>query len=482
MPSTRNRVRNQTTSSFSPTDTSTWHQALVAQLYLLPAKTLQLQLTAKNLISTGNRSILVQRLYNALRRTETLSETLPSATSMMPTMSVDTQQSTTSVTTSNPPGDQQTCTTQSAISINTDQDSALHPNILLLAASQLSTTPINSSLVQHQHPTVIADSPTTTPPQDDRLSEASAIPSSMPPNTVMPAVIPPSMLPNTVIPPTTSTLITPDPVSSLPTGSSLLAPWTQPPVPACLCERILAGEFIDFNNLLTGAMFSTHDGPSCQSTAHSLTLQMSPQGGRFEIAPAHNTTHKINSFSLWMEAWNVYASTLLSANPSRALELFGYQRLITSANLRLLFSAWISYDTKFRTLAVNYPSLCWDVRHPDLWLECMTTSKPVTPDRWPCQHCNSIYHFPNRCPFRDGKTSVPNDTRPFSLALPTNPQQLSQSSDPHSRQPNPPPFLCRDFNNRRRCIRNCCNFHHLCERCGGSHPKLFCPNPTGQST
>ena len=226
----------------------------------------------------------------------------------VPTTSVDTQQSTTFVTTSNPPGDQQTLTTQSAVSINTEQDSSLHPqhlaNLLLLAASQLSTTPINSSLVQHQHPTVMADPPTTTPPQDDRLSEASGI---SPPN--VPAVIPPSMPPNTVIPPTTSTHITPDPVSSLP-GSSLLAPWTQPPVPAHLRECILAGEFIDFNNLLTGAMFSTHDSPSRQPTAHSLTLQMSPQGGGFEIAPAHNTTRKINSFSLWMEAWNVYACTL----------------------------------------------------------------------------------------------------------------------------------------------------------------------------
>ena len=213
---------------------------------------------------------------------------------MVPTTSVDTQQLTTFMTTSNPPGDQQTCTMRSAVSINTDQDSSLHPqrlaNLLLLPASQLSTTPINSSLVQHQHPTVMVEPPTTTPPQDDRLSKASTI--SLP---NVPAVIPPSMAPNTVIPPTTSTHITPNPVSSLP-GSSLLAPWIQSPVPARLRERILAGEFIDFNNLLTGAMFSTHDSPSCQSTAHSFTLQMSPQGSGFKIAPAHNTTRKLTPF------------------------------------------------------------------------------------------------------------------------------------------------------------------------------------------
>ena len=61
-----------------------------------------LTLTANNLVSTGSKLILAQRLYNALRRTETL----PSAASMVPTTSVDTQQSTIFVTTSNPPGDQ----------------------------------------------------------------------------------------------------------------------------------------------------------------------------------------------------------------------------------------------------------------------------------------------------------------------------------------------------------------------------------------
>ena len=119
------------------------------------------------------------------------------------------------------------------------------------------------------------------------------------------------------------------------------------------------------------------------------------------------------------------------SQPITCTGVVGYRRLITSANLHLPFSAWMSYDTKFYTLAANYPSLLWDVRHPDLWLEYMTIPKPVTPDRWPCPHCNSIYHFPYCCPFRDGKTSVLNDTRPFSLALPTNPQQ-SQSSNPHS--------------------------------------------------
>ena len=90
------------------------------------------------------------------------------------------------------------------------------------------------------------------------------------------------------------------------------------------------------------------------------------------------------------ETWNVYNSTLLSANPLCVLEVFGYQSLITSTSLHLPFSAWMSYDTKFHTLAANYPSFCWDVRHPEVWLECMTIPKPTTSECWPCLHYNSI--------------------------------------------------------------------------------------------
>ena len=87
--------------------------------------------------------------------------------------------------------------------------------------------------------------------------------------------------------------------------------------------------------------------------------------------------------------------------------------------LQLSFSAWVTYDVKFCTLATNNPLLCWDARHPDLWLECLKISKPVAPEceHWPCPHCNSAYHFPDCCPFRGGRFSASsaNDRQPLSL-------------------------------------------------------------------
>ena len=97
------------------------------------------------------------------------------------------------------------------------------------------------------------------------------------------------MPPNTIILPTTSTHITPDPVSSL-LGSSLLAPGLSLLFQhACVNVSSQVSLLILTTCYVTGAKFSTHDSPSRQSTAHSLTLQMSPQGGGFKIAPAHNT-------------------------------------------------------------------------------------------------------------------------------------------------------------------------------------------------
>jgi len=64
-------------------------------------------------------------------------------------------------------------------------------------------------------------------------------------------------------------------------------------------------------------------------------MQMSPQSGEIQFAPTPTHTKKINSFALWMEAWNVYVGTVLSAKPSRTLEFFGYQHIITSLNLSL---------------------------------------------------------------------------------------------------------------------------------------------------
>ena len=227
---------------------------------------------------------MAQRLHDALATDETAGRT--------PTDSASTVQSDQLSVGSTTPLIPSAPSTDSTHRAAENQIQTQHlATLLLQAASHLSTS---SAQQQHSAGTHAVQAPVTPVPsvlpqprQDDQLSEASGTPP-------------------------TPICVNPDPAATL------------PPVPARLHDRIIAGEFIDLNNLLTKAMFSTRDGPLHQQTpTRSLTLQMSTQTGEFEIAQTPTASRKINSFALWMEAWNVYASTLLSSNPSHALELFG---------------------------------------------------------------------------------------------------------------------------------------------------------------
>ena len=158
-----------------------------------------------------------------------------------------------------------------------------------------------------------------------------------------------------------------------------------------------------------------------------------------------------------MEAWNVYLAVRVSISPSCAPQLIAYQRIITSANSQHSLHAWLSYDVRFRTKAANDPSLRWDIRDLDLWLECFPgTSNPT--NRWPCNHCGGTTHYPINCPFRSSPSRAPGGPQP----APTNPQQRA----------NQPP-VCRDFN-RFTCHRDTCKFLHTCEICTGAHPAKSC--------
>lgn len=87
------------------------------------------------------------------------------------------------------------------------------------------------------------------------------------------------------------------------------------------------------------------------------------------------------------------------------LKLLGYQRLITSANL-WASTPILSYDTRFWTLGTTDPALCWDIHHPDLWLEYLTVSWMAASVHWPCLHCSTLYHS-RCCPFRSSRPSAP---------------------------------------------------------------------------
>ena len=165
-----------------------------------------------------------------------------------------------------------------------------------------------------------------------------------------------------------------------------------PPVPPRTKDKIISGEFIDLATLLPKAMFS---GSTELETSRSLTVQLTTSN---DLALRPQSTKKITSFSSWMEAWNIYLAILIDHSPARAPQLVAYQRIITSASAQYPLAAWLNYDTQFRTLAASDPTLRWDTRHTDLWLQCVTS--PSSAIRWPCSHCGATNHYPTNCPFR----------------------------------------------------------------------------------
>ena len=100
-----------------------------------------------------------------------------------------------------------------------------------------------------------------------------------------------------------------------------------------------------------------------------------------------------------MEAWNVYFAIRVDHVPSCTPSLIAYQRIITLASVSYPLQSWLNYDVQFRMLAASDPSLRWDTRHPDLWLQCITPSGIQQSKRWLCPYCIATNHFPDRCAF-----------------------------------------------------------------------------------
>ena len=418
--------------------------ATIPELGALTVKTLQRHLAARQLATSGVKTTLVRRLYDAMHAGESsaVSSTIsPTQTTVTWNSQSLSSSQVTPLSTSTQPAD----------TVNPGNITPAQVSVLLQVLSQalqtdassmqqlpttaMSSQPINRvlpsySTAQHHNRTITTQSvpgPTTSiqVSNDDALSTASSI--------------------SPIIGGTQAN--SPDPALS----------QSLPPVPAALQQRILRGEYIDFNTLLPEVMFSV------------VTSTPSPNASRPTVQ-----SPKITSFSSWLDAWNTYIATIVAHNSDRASELLGYQRLIHSASKHFSTSTWLKYDAQFRILAAYNPQLRWDLRHSELWLDSLaiqTGSSLSTRTRWPCTYCGSTYHFPDRCPrcpFRPSQQDSGIGTAQRGSG-PTLPQRDSGSRS----------LTCRDFNNGT-CNRNPCRYKHDCYICGSpSHPARRC---NGQSS
>ena len=259
-------------------------------------------------------------------------------------------------------------------------------------------------------------------------------------------------------------------------------------VPARVRQRIVGGEFVDFDNLLHDSLFPARYGASASPSLALRVVHDRSTSGEVLIAQQRSPNRRVvRDLASWLEAWNTYISVLVAYYPARALELLAYQRIICDASSRFPTNCWLRYDSSFRACAAADRSLRWDSKHHDLWLECFTrhASSPrpapvhVTagkPARRPCTYCGDLFHFPHSCPHNPFRVPKRPTTPSGHAAGRLGPGGSSYAASTSRAGPSQPP-VCKDFN-RAACTRRQCRFRHACARCSEtSHGEGDCQRP-----
>ena len=321
----RHSNRRNRPKSFDPKDMS------FQDLQALPKKSLLLLASARNLVTTGSKAQLAQRILehdnNNLPRP-------PAATTDQ----------------ANIPQLQ----SQNVIEVpNTDQTftSGQLDQLRVLIAEAVGTESrrpageINTALLSPV-------SASSQPRAHDSFQQNGVLPSSnslgprpLEVNTVTPGLLPLSLLP--VAQP-----------QSNPADQHL------PPLPQKLKHKILKREYVDFIDLLSSNMYPVHTS----SSSDNFTLAINPDDtSTLSFVPSQQKKSRINGLSSWLEAWNLYFRTLLSGFPHLAPDLLAYQDQICKFSRKYKSSAWLMYDTAFRHMAASNPSTSWSTINEQLY-------------------------------------------------------------------------------------------------------------------
>ena len=149
----------------------------------------------------------------------------------------------------------------------------------------------------------------------------------------------------------------------------------QPPLPEKIKQRILKGEYIDFDSLLPEALYPARYGAS-PSPAFTLRLSHDPAADVVIAQQKPAAKRSVRDLASWMEAWNVYAQVLGATYPARATELLAYQAIICKASTRFPPQLWLRYDQRFRASAAADRTMRWDHKNNELWLNASLTHRP----------------------------------------------------------------------------------------------------------
>ena len=428
----------------------------LAQLNAPPRNSLILLASARNLVTTGTRSRLAQRIFeheHANSHTpQAIAPNLPASTEN-PGVSEDLERPSRST------GRQQPSSTPGS-QFSPDKLSQLRELIAETVSSQRSGPGEASGL--------LADVPLLSPASPLNITATTATEQNL--NGInLPNVIQDGGLSlRQLVPslPQTSQ----GPAQQIVTNQAYEHHFTLPPLPEKLRSKISKREYIDFNELLSDNMYPH---PSFASSQNNFTLTVDPQDATtLAFVPSQHKKRRIDGLSSWLEAWNVFLRSTISIYPSLAPDLLTYQVQICKFSRKFKASAWLVYCTAFRYMAALHVAMSWGKVNEQLYNDIL--KEETLPY---CVHCHNYGHRTLGCPTRS-KPVQP--FRPFSSSTTTpSPDTFGPASNTPLPSRNEHPqqaAICRDFN-RRACRRPNCHFKHICNKpdCGGNHPGSQCP-------
>ena len=217
-------------------------------------------------------------------------------------------------------------------------------------------------------------------------------------------------------------------------------PW----LPQRLVDKILAGDYVDFNDLppargicKPGRQFTIED---------EMALSQSQQGPR---------RRPIANFCTWAQCFMLYTTVLVSHYPSKAADLAAYMFRTACHAKRFKWPSWVVYDQNFRQEMAGRPQESWAKVDSSIFSRSFL-GMDCSAGGW----CESCLSFDHECPLG------PSPKRPRPASGPP------KEEDPY----------CRNFNrNNGVCKFGAqCRYLHKCRRCNGDHPASACPSKKKQ--
>ena len=157
------------------------------------------------------------------------------------------------------------------------------------------------------------------------------------------------------------------------------------PVPAKLVSQILAGKYIDLNDLLPANLL-----PISADSEPQLMLD-----GRLVLtSQPKKPKRRLEDIVSWIEAFSVYTMVLTAYYPHRWRDLLSYKLLIIRTYRNFTGKAWLNYDQAFREHAAAMNITDWSQINVQLYhyQTAGSASRQASVCRsWNRGHCSSPY-------------------------------------------------------------------------------------------